>query len=102
MPPQLEGKCFGYHLIIDGTNVVYTGDTLTIKPFLPYLVEGSVLYIDTSVFYGMVHLKLEDALDEFISLNKRGVKVYLMHLDDVSAAEKMIEKYPDIEIVKLA
>ena len=96
--PQLANKCFGYHL----TNVVYTGDTSTIVPFLPYLVDGSILYVDTSVYYGMIHLKLEDALDDFLALNRRGVKVYLMHLDDVAAAEKIVADYPDIEVVTLA
>lgn len=99
--PQLENKCFGYHLTVDGENVVYTGDTSTIVPFLPYLVEGSILYVDTSVYYGMIHLKLEEALDDFEALNKRGVKVYLMHLDDVAAAEKIVADYPDIEVVTL-
>lgn len=98
--PQLEGKCFGYRLLIDYTNVVYTGDTSTLKPFMPYLTGGSALYVDTSVYYGMIHLKLEDALEDFLTLNKKSVKVYLMHLDDVAAAEKMVADYPGIEVVE--
>lgn len=98
--PQLEGKCFGYRLIVDDTNVVYTGDTSTLEPFMPYLTEGSTLYVDTSVYYGMIHLKLEDALDDFLALNQKGVKVNLMHLDDVVAAEEMIAGYSSIEVVK--
>ena len=100
--PQLENKCFGYHLIVDDTNIIYTGDTSTLEPFLPYLTEGSVLYVDTSVYYGMIHLKLEDALNDFIKLNNKGVKVYLMHLDDAAAAEKIVADYPDINVVPLA
>lgn len=88
-------------LIIDDTNVVYTGDTSTLQPFLPYLTDGSVLYVDTSVYYGMIHLKLKDALNDFISFTERGIKVYLMHLDDVSAAEKMVTDYSNIEVVTL-
>lgn len=99
--PQLENKCFGYRLNVDDTNIVYTGDTSTLQPFLPYLTDGSVLYVDTSVYYGMIHLKLEDALNDFISLTKRGIKVYLMHLDDISAAEKIVADYPNIEVVTL-
>lgn len=99
--PQLEGKCFGYHLLIDDTNVVYTGDTSTLEPFMSYLTDGSILYVDTSVYYGMIHLKLEDALDDFISFTKRGIKVFLMHLDDVSAAEKIVTDIPSIEVVTL-
>lgn len=97
--PQLEGKCFGYHLVIDGKNVVYTGDTSILAPFIPYLSSGSLLYVDTSVYYGMIHLKLEDALNDFLKLNSNGVKVYLMHLDDSAAAEKIVSGYPDIEVV---
>lgn len=97
--PQLDGKCFGYRLIVDSTNVVYTGDTSTLEPFMQYLTEGSVLYVDTSVYYGMIHLKLEDALEDFLTLNKKDVKVYLMHLDDVTAAEKIVADYPGIEVV---
>lgn len=99
--PQLKNKCFGYHLIVDDTNVVYTGDTSTLQPFLPYLTDGSFLYVDTSVYYGMIHLKLEDALNDFISFTERSIKVYLMHLDDVAAAEKIVADYPDIEVVTL-
>lgn len=97
--PQLENKCFGYHLTVDDTNIVYTGDTSTIIPFLLYLKEGSILYVDTSVYYGMIHLKLEDALDDFISLTQKGVEIYLMHLDDVAAAEKIVADYSDIQVV---
>lgn len=99
--PQLKDKCFGYHLIVNGTNVIYTGDTSTLEPFIPLLTEGSELYVDTSVYYGMIHLKLEDALDDLISFTKKDIKVYLMHLDDVSAAEEIIQSIPDIEVVKL-
>ena len=33
---------------------------------------------------------------------KKDIKVYLMHLDDVEAAERMIADVPGIEIVKLS
>ena len=49
----------------------------------------------------MIHLKLEDALDDFLALTTRGIKVYLMHLDDVSAAEKRVEAYSSINVVTL-
>lgn len=98
---QLDGGCFGYHLIVGNTSIVYTGDTVTLRPFNPFLKEGTELYVDTSVHYGMVHLKLEDVLNDFIKYTKYGVKVYLMHLDDVSAAEKIVANIPDIEIVEV-
>ena len=43
--PELDGKCFGYRLLVDNMNVVYTGDTSTLEPFMPYLTEKSVLYV---------------------------------------------------------
>ena len=97
--PKLHQKCFGYYLIVNGTNIVYTGDTSTLEPFLPYLETGSELYVDTSVHYGAVHLKLEDALKNYMVLAKEGIKVYLMHLDDVAVAEKIIADIPGIEVV---
>ena len=100
--PQLKNKCFGYNLKVNGQNIVYTGDTSTLIPFFPYLIENSILYVDTSVYYGMIHLKLEDALDDFIKLNEeRGIKIYLMHLDDVNAARELVAKYPNIEVVEV-
>lgn len=98
---QLNNKCFGYHLIVNNANIIYTGDTSTLDPFFPYLEKGSILYVDTSVYYGIVHLKLEDTLDDFIALNNKGVKVYLMHLDAATEAEKMVANYPDINVVTL-
>lgn len=100
--PQLEGKCFGYHLTVDGKNVVYTGDTSTLEPFLPYITDGSYLYVDTSVFYGQIHLKLSEALEDFIAFTKRGITVYLMHLDDPVEAEKIVADYPNIKVVTTA
>ena len=97
--PQLEGKCFGYWLLVDNTNIVYTGDTATLEPFMACLYPGSELYVDVSVHYGQIHLKLEDVLDSLIKLTKNGVKVYLMHLDDIPAAEKIVHNLPNIEIV---
>lgn len=97
--PTLKNKCFGYHLIINNQNIIYTGDTSTLEPFLPYLKEGSILYVDTSVYYGEIHLKLENVLNDFIKLSQNGVKIFLMHLDDINAAEKIVAKYPNINVV---
>lgn len=96
--PQLENKCFGYRFQVNGTDVVYTGDTSTLEPFLP-LTDGCELYVDTSVYYGMIHLKLEDALDDLIALTHRYITVYLMHLDDVAAAEKIVADISNVNVV---
>ena len=97
--PQLAGKCFGYRLNIDGKNVIYTGDTSTLRPFRPFLTQGCELYVDVSVNYGIIHLKLEDVLNELVDYTQKGVKVYLMHLDDIIAAKEMVKDIPDITVV---
>ncbi len=97
--PQLEGKCFGYNLLVDKTNVVYTGDTSTLEPFIPYLTIDSTLYVDVSLKYSIIHLKLTDILGKLDRLTKYNVKVYLMHLDDVITTKKIIADYSNIEIV---
>ena len=108
--PQLEGKCFGYCILPNLCSdhwFIYTGDTSTLKPFEKYYNFAHEIYVDASVFYGQIHLKLEDALPELIKLTKMkmaigGIKVYLMHLDDVEAAEKIIADIPNIEVVTLS
>ncbi len=97
--PQLKGKCFGYRLNVQGCNVIYTGDTLTLDPFEKFLGYCGELYVDTSVHNGIVHLKLEDSIHKLIELTKSGTKVYLMHLDDAKTAEKIVATIPDIEVV---
>ena len=102
--PQLKDKCFGYILKVHDTIIIYTGDTSTLKPFEPYYTShppfSSIeIYVDTSVYYGMIHLKLEDALEDFKQIASRGIKVYLMHLDNVAAAKKIVADIPNIEIV---
>ena len=106
--PQLDGKCFGYYIetsiCSSGNNpfFIYTGDTSTLEPFEQFFEHCSELYVDVSVFYGQIHLKLEDILPKLIELAKDDIKVYLMHLDDVEAAEKIIADIPGIEIVALS
>lgn len=97
--PELNGKCFGYKFIVSGKVVVYTGDTSTLNPFEPFLERCDELYVDTSVHYGMIHLKLEDALADFIRLTQNGTEVFLMHLDDVESAEKIAADFPGIKVV---
>lgn len=100
--PQLEGKCFGYLLKINGKKIVYTGDTSTLEPFETYMPVAQKLYIDTSVFYGMIHLKLEEVLEPLIFYSSMGIEVYLMHLDDVNAAKEIIKPYPNISVVEIS
>lgn len=87
----LDGKCFGYQLNVDGCNVVYTGDTATLEPFVPMLCKGSVLYAEAATFRSDVHLFLEDMLPIFNDLINNGINVYLMHLDREDVVNEMIE-----------
>lgn len=80
--PELEGRCFGYRLLIGGNNVIYTGDTATIEPFLPYLTDGVYLYSDVSSVRNVVHIFVDDLLAQVRDLN---IHLYLMHLDDFEA-----------------
>lgn len=109
--PQLDGKCFGYYIenlfgcefIPSADQIfIYTGDTSTLEPFEQNFIYVDELYVDVSVFYGQIHLKLEDVLPQLTKLAKEGKKVYLMHLDDVEAAQKMIADIPGIEVVTLS
>ena len=99
--PQLKGKCFGYELDVNNTHCVYTGDTSTLEPFVPLLKEGTVLYVDVSVDYGHVHLKLEDVLEDLIKFSKKGVQIYLMHLDDEKRAKEIIQGLENISLAPL-
>lgn len=99
--PELKGKCFGYMLIASKKVIIYTGDTSTLEPFRPFFEICTEIYVDTSVHYGKIHLKLENSLADFIKLTQAGKNVFLMHLDDTEAAEKMVLDYAGIEVVKV-
>ncbi len=77
--PELEGRCFGYRLLVDGEKAVYTGDTAVIEPFLPYLGSDTALYSDCSAYNPVVHLNITELLEK---VKGRDIKLYLMHLDD--------------------
>ena len=86
----LAGKCFGYHLKIQGNDVIYTGDTATLSPYLPFLHDGAYLYTEISFYKSDVHLHIDDALPILKKLSENGVKIYLMHLDDENEILKII------------
>lgn len=72
---------YGFELKINNQKIVYTGDTKTIEPFLPYIDKCSELYVDVSK-YGGAHLKIDDVSDVLNSISKKGIYVNLMHIDD--------------------
>ena len=81
----LAGRCFGYRLYLGGQDVIYTGDTASLEPFLPYLHAGAYLYTEIAGFDSGVHLFVDDLLPELKHLTAEGVHVYLMHLDNEEA-----------------
>ena len=87
---ELEGKCFGYNLIIEEKNVIYTGDTNTLETFLPYIIEETVLYTECSAYDTPVHMFVEKLLDYCDFFRDNSVEVFLMHLDDVDAIKKKV------------
>ena len=98
--PELEGKCFGYNISVDGTNTVYTGDTNTLEPFIPYLTEESELYTECSAYDTKVHMYVEKLLGYEEYFRSKHIKVYLMHLDDAGRIEKIV-KDTDYKIAPL-
>ena len=80
--PSLQNRCFGYVLRIDGKTVVYTGDTNTLEPFIPWLNSGTILYTEVSSFKTGVHLCAEEIKETIRDLENQGVTVFLMHMDD--------------------
>jgi len=88
--PELKGKCFGYQLTVDGTDIVYTGDTNTLVPFKPYIEKSAALYTEISFYKSDVHLWIDDILDYLQALTEEGKEVYIMHLDDEDEIEKKI------------
>ena len=79
---ELEGKCFGFQLKVEGRNVVYTGDTNTLIPYEPYIEKGTYLYCEISAYKSPVHLYCTDVHDKIKDYIASGVSVYLMHMDD--------------------
>ena len=111
--PELEGRCFGFSLNLGGRTVVYTGDTNTLLPFLPYIdtqagaassaaassatfssvspASGIELYTEISTSESPVHLYIGRELDTLKGLTEEGVAVYLMHLDNEDSVKAEIQ-----------
>lgn len=76
-----EIDSYGFRLNINCKTIVYTGDTNTLLPFLPYLNDCDEFYVDVSK-YGGVHLKFEDVIDDLRKIKQKGINVFLMHIDN--------------------
>lgn len=72
---------YGFKLWVNGKEIVYTGDTNRLEPFMKYINDIDEFYVDVSR-YGGAHLKLEDIIDKLREIKKQNVSIYLMHIDD--------------------
>lgn len=72
---------YGFILRINEKRIVYTGDTCTLEPFMPFLDIADELYVDVSKFGG-AHLKIDDIYGSLHDFKTNGTEIYLMHLDD--------------------
>ena len=88
---ELEGKCFGYCLEVDGNRVVYTGDTNTYEPFERYLEKGTYFYTEVSSYKSNVHVFVDDIKSRVAEMSEKGVRVFLMHLDDEARIKQTLE-----------
>lgn len=86
----LKDKCLGWQIQTGGRRCIYTGDTATLSPYLPYLQRGDYLYTEASAYDSGVHLYLPDILPELIRLTQEGIHVFLMHLDNEAQISEMI------------
>lgn len=89
--PQLDS--YGMYLTINNKNIVYTGDTKTLEPFMPYIKKADELYVDISKSSDC-HLKINEVFDILNDINNNGTSIYLMHVDDKEYVRKFInDKY---------
>ena len=79
---------YGFKLKLNNKTIVYTGDTCTLLPFMPYVNDCDEFYVDVSK-YGGVHLKFEDAIEDLRRIKENGTNVFLMHIDDKKYIRKL-------------
>lgn len=72
---------YGFVLDINNKKILYTGDTSTLNPFRKYFSFINELYVDISIS-GIVHLKIDDVIEELTQLKEQNIDIYLMHLDN--------------------
>ena len=80
--PSLEGRCFGYYLKGSGCDLVYTGDSVSLDPFIPYLKPGDQLYTEAAAYRSAVHMYIGDIRDTLKRLTSEGISIFLMHMDN--------------------
>ena len=80
---------YGFILNIDNKKILYTGDTVNLDSFMPYLNTINELYIDVSKFGG-AHIKVDDVLDILKDLKTKNIKIIPMHMDDKEYITELI------------
>lgn len=92
----LNGKCFGWNIKVNDNYIIYTGDTNTIEPFVSYIRlallqnQNVYLYTDISSVNNGAHLFIDDNISKLINISKKGVKVFLMHINDMEEIKRKI------------
>lgn len=81
---------YGFRLNLNEKKIVYTGDTNTLDPFIPYLNGVQEFYVDVSKFGG-AHLKIEDVLENLKEIKNNGIDIFLMHIDDRKYIEDTVK-----------
>lgn len=79
---------YGFKMKINNKIIIYTGDTNTLEPFIPFLNNIDELYVDISK-NGGAHLKFEDIIKELEKIKNMGIKIFLMHIDDKEYIDKI-------------
>lgn len=83
--------CYGFKIKLGNRNIVYTGDTAIIEPFLDYIRCADEAYIDVSK-NGGVHIKIDDIIDFVNEFQSKGIDVHFMHIDDKNYLNEEISK----------
>ena len=98
--PELEGKCFGYKLKIDGKIIVYSGDTNVLDVYENHLKDCDEFYVDVSALYGKVHLIYVNVEEKLLFyIKKYELDVYIMHIDNEEVLRNIIHN--DIKIAEI-
>lgn len=86
---------YGFKANLLGKNIIYTGDTNTLEPFMKYLDNTHELYIDVSRFGG-AHIKIDNVLEDLRKIKEKNIDIFLMHLDDIEYIKNITNNEFDI------
>lgn len=81
---------YGFYMEANDKKIIYTGDTNTLKPFERFFDKIDEIYIDVSK-NSDVHLKIDHIMPIIKRLQKKGIKVIPMHIDDYNYIENTMK-----------